>query len=108
MILLLLAACGGDVDSVAADPCADRARPSWTGFADGFFRTYCRSCHSATAPDRHDAPEGLDFDTEEQAVALAASVRSSVLERETMPIGLGVLDVDRELLTDWLDCTVGP
>ncbi len=77
---------------------------TWTNFADGFFASYCRSCHAAAAPDRHGAPVGLDFDTEEQARALTQSIRRTVLDVGTMPPGGGLLDDDLVLLGEWLDC----
>jgi hypothetical protein len=124
--LLMLAACGetapdraddtagevsgdtGDDAGVSgadtADPCDGAPMVGWDSFADGFFASYCRSCHSETAEQRYGAPEGIDFDTEEQAAALAGAVRQAVLADGTMPIGGGVLDEDKVLLEVWLDC----
>jgi len=91
-------------DDTADDPCAGQAEVTWSGWAQGFFRGYCTSCHSRTAPDRWGAPEGIDFDTESDVVSRSAQIRSAVLERESMPVGGGVIADDLELLELYLDC----
>lgn len=78
--------------------------PTWDGWADGFFATWCRSCHSATAPDRHGAPDGTDLDTEAQALALADRIHARVVVEGTMPLGGGVVEDDLTLLDAWLAC----
>lgn len=73
-------------------------------FAGPFLATYCRSCHSRTAPDRRGAPEGIDFDSEADAVRHADAIARTVLDSATMPVGGGVQASDRELLEQWLGC----
>ncbi len=116
-LALLLAACGGDpvaapgpgggggvaVDS-GEDECADAVALTWDGWADGFFATWCRSCHSATAPDRHGAPAGVDFDGGDEVMAQAARVRARVLDDGSMPLGGGVPTAELEALDRWLRC----
>ena len=112
MILLLLACARapaeGDAEGGGAggvDPaCATAPQVTWDSFAHGFFTTYCLTCHSPTAPDRHGAPEGLDLHTEAAARAQAQAIRDSVLVAGTMPVGGGVLEADLELLSVWIDC----
>lgn len=108
MILLgLLSACAGPVeDSVAA--CDGASAVTWEAWGDGFFRTYCRSCHSADTPDRRGAPEGSDFDTLEQVVATTDRIRVRVLDEQTMPVGGGVGQDDLDLLEDFLACGIPP
>ncbi|MFZ5479124.1 MAG: hypothetical protein ACOZNI_20335 [Myxococcota bacterium] len=101
MILLWIACAGEGGDTAAA---CDPAVATWDGFGDGFFRTYCRACHSATAPDRHGAPEGVDFDTIDDVRAQRDAVRSAVIERGTMPLGGGVYDDDLARLDVLLAC----
>lgn len=98
------AASSSDPDDTGAAPCDSAPVISWSGWAQGFFRGYCTSCHSVATPDRWGAPEGLNFDTEDEVQGLAAQIRSAVLDRQTMPIGGGVLQDDLELLEVYLDC----
>lgn len=100
MLVLLLACTGDDADSA---PVCD-AHVTWNNWGDGFFTTWCQPCHSATAPDRNGAPESLNFDTSTDVVTYEASVRRTVLEMETMPVGGGLTDEDRALLEDFLAC----
>ena len=46
------------------DPVAVDASLPWARWGDGYFRTYCTSCHSAAAENRRGAPESVDFDSE--------------------------------------------
>lgn len=128
-LLILLVACGGEdkpagstpggssapedsgtsdtgtaSDDTGGDPCDLQPEVTWSGWAQGFFRGYCTSCHSRTTPDRWGAPEGLNFDTEEDVVSRVDQIRSAVLESDRMPVGGGVLASDLELLEVYLDC----
>lgn len=110
---LLLAACAGppadtaDTAVAEADPaCAEGPAVTWA-WADGFFTTWCTSCHSVHTPDRRGAPDGVDFDTEADVRASADAVRSAVIERESMPIGGGVYPDDLVLLEQYLACGLG-
>lgn len=104
LLPMLLLACTGAPADTAVDPCADAHDVSWVGFADGFFATYCRSCHSAETQDRFGAPVGMDFDTRDQARTHAAAIRRAVLEQGSMPVGGGVYDEDLILLDEFLAC----
>ena len=97
---------GGDTADPAED-CSGVPALSWDAWADGFFATYCRSCHAATAPDRHGAPEGVDFDTEPEVGAQRARVRARTLELGTMPLGGGVPEADLVALDAYLRCGIG-
>jgi len=81
---------------------------TWENWAAGFFTTYCGACHSENTEERNGAPAGIDFDTEEQVAEWSAAIRSSVLDRESMPVGGGIYDDDRALLTFYLDCGITP
>ncbi len=110
MTLLLVLACNGsdgssNDDTASVDPaCVDLPNVTWENWAQGFFITYCTACHSESSPDRYGAPEGLDFDTEDQVRTLEGLVRSTVLEDGSMPYGGGVYEEDLELLEIYLDC----
>ncbi|MCP4806074.1 MAG: hypothetical protein GY913_06600 [Proteobacteria bacterium] len=106
MIVLLLMSCQPvtfvhEDDVVTAETCDG---PTWAGFGEGFFTTWCQSCHSATTPYRAGAPDALDYDTYEQVVNGAASIRDAVLTRGSMPLGGGVYPYDLEQLEAFLDC----
>ena len=81
---------------------------NWDGWTDGFFATYCRSCHSVTTAARYGAPEGVDFDTRDDVIRWAERIRIRVLEQETMPLGGGVIPSDLEPLDRWLHCKEQP
>lgn len=60
--------------------------------------TWCQSCHSATANDRHGAPENSNFDTEQQVMLWKERIIARVITAQTMPIGGGLSSEDLELL----------
>ncbi len=107
MITMFLLACNSGSADTAIDPdCLDQPQVTWENWAEGFFITYCTACHSATSPDRYGAPEGIDFDTEEEVATLSSLIRQTVLEEGSMPYGGGVYDEDLELLAIYLDCGI--
>ncbi len=104
MILLLFACAGApDGDTAAAEPTCTTA-VTWQNFTDGFFASYCRSCHASTTDDRYGAPVGVDFDTEAQVRAQESAVRRVVLDGSSMPPGGGLLPDDLALLREWVEC----
>jgi len=112
-LLVALQACSGatggdsgvDSDSAPADTaCAEAYPVTWANWADGFFLTYCRACHSGTTSDRQGAPVGLDFDTLAQVRDQAEAIADAVLVGERMPVGGGVFADDLTLLEDFLAC----
>lgn len=121
MWLLLSLACAGPSGGAPADPTAPPARapdtgvaacegvvaPGWDDWGNGFFGTWCRSCHSASTADRRGAPVTVNFDTWAEVDAGRESIARTVLEYETMPVGGGLSDDDRALLTLLLACGAG-
>ena len=101
-------AAGDTTESPTADPACDAAVPlTWDTFGEGFLLEACNGCHAADAPDRHDAPADVTFDTAAQAWAW----RDRILARATgaaptMPPQGGVTDDDRTRLYWWLGCGV--
>jgi uncharacterized membrane protein len=122
VLLLLLLACdkGGDgavADEADLDASADApathpdcsadeaAYPlSWEGTARPILLTYCAACHAAASPQRFGAPEGVSFDTEDEARTWGARIRARTIDIGDMPVGGGVFANDRFLLEAWLDC----
>ena len=97
MIFFLLAA--GANDSAMC-----HEAPTYDAWTKGFLKSKCQGCHAETAPDRFGAPEGIHFDTYDATVERIELIRSSILERETMPPAGGVTDDEKLLLQWWLDC----
>jgi hypothetical protein len=87
--------------------CVPDEAVTWGGFADGFFTTYCRACHSVDTPDRRGAPAGVDFDTRSDVLRQSGRVRARALEARTMPLGGGVVEDDLILLEGWLCAQAG-
>ena len=101
LLALLAPACGHP--TADAEACQTSGL-TYENFGLGFTATYCRSCHSSVTPDRRGAPDGTNFDTEAEVTGLASSIRRTVLDDGTMPIGGGVQPVDLERLDAWLTC----
>ncbi len=113
LLFAFLAACAQDPapadDSAApadATPtwCDTATEVAWADFGEGFLLTHCQGCHASTAPDRHGAPEGAVFDTEEDALDRAEAILRTVLEEQSMPPAGGVTEDERVLLETWLSC----
>ena len=98
MILFLLA-CAGANDSAMC-----HEAPTYDAWTKGFLKSKCQGCHAETAPDRFGAPEGIFFDTYDATVERIELIRSSILDRESMPPAGGVTDDEKLLLQWWLDC----
>jgi uncharacterized membrane protein len=78
---------------------------TWEGFGRGFMVTYCQGCHATTAPDRHDAPPNVVFDTEaDVALWKDRIIATAGGEPATMPPAGGPTPEDREKLAAWLGC----
>jgi len=107
LILALLLGCrtAPEDSALGATPlCEEGYELSWDNFAHGFFLTYCASCHSESSLNRSGAPEGVDFDTEDQVAAWKDVLEEVVLEEEYMPLGGGVFPEDLVLLEIYLGC----
>jgi len=94
----------GAVDS--ADPfCVDAPVVRWTNFGESFITHSCQGCHATVSPDRHGAPDEVDFDSlervwEQQWLILGVAAG----EAPTMPPEGGVDPDDRVRLEWWLRC----
>ncbi len=111
-VLLLMLACGEHpstqdslLEADTRPESCDSAPPvTWANWADGFFSSYCRACHSSGTAERYGAPEGVDFDTLADVIQWRERIQVRTLEAEDMPVGGGVYDEDLELLQVWLEC----
>jgi len=92
--------------STAVDACEEQLDLTWSNWGDGFFADYCRSCHSVDAPNRFEAPEGIDFDTEAEVIEWQERIHVRVLDEQTMPLGGGVHANDLEMLETYMNCTI--
>ncbi len=106
MILFVLACATADAERTdTADPCADAPYASWESFGAGFLTESCQTCHAASSPDRHGAPENVTFDTAADAWSWAERILVTTLgEAPTMPPQGGLDDADKVLLDAWLTC----
>ena len=79
---------------------------TWENFGQGFFVSYCNSCHSVHTDDRNGAPLAYVFDTPDQVRALSERVfLRSAGDNATMPPGPDDPPVEhRDMLAEWLAC----
>jgi hypothetical protein len=104
MILALLFACGTPEAATPVADCSSVPDVSWDAWGEGFFRTYCTSCHGSGTRNRNGAPPGYDFDDQSVVLAHAEDIRRAVLTDQTMPVGGGVYPDDLTLLDVYLSC----
>ncbi len=105
LALLALLACPGS-GPTGSDPCGAGA-PTWDSFAQGYVRTWCTPCHSASleGPQRQGAPTGIDLDHYSDVIALADRIeaRATGPDADMPPLG-GVEPDAVERLGAWLAC----
>ena len=85
------------------------ARVTYANFGDAYLRNWCRGCHSAAIEGeaRSGAPEGIDFNTHEDAQMWADRIRARALGDDPgMPPAGGPSAEELELLEEWLDAGV--
>lgn len=103
LLLSLLLSCASDSSDTGL---CDQPTVTWQSFGQSFLITHCQGCHASTSPQRYGAPEGISFDTREQAAALQSSIERTVLEQVSMPPAGGLNDDERALLEQWLACEI--
>lgn len=118
ILFMALVACGGGSEGVTeTKPDDDSAwsqgacvtdtgggYPTWAGFGEAFFAGRCASCHAVSAPERFGAPEGVNFDTEDEVIGQLDAVQRVILDNATMPPGGGLHEDELRLMQAYLDC----
>ena len=103
----LLAACAPDAMTIDEYPCPQQGTQlTYETFGAEFFATNCNTCHSATAGDRHGAPDAYRFDTLDEVHDRAARIFiNSAGPNTTMPPGpADPPPATRDQLAEWLAC----
>lgn len=100
-LLLVLAACGNDVD-----PACRSHDLSYQTFGAPFMANWCNGCHGAALPPgmRQDAPYAINFDTIDEIRAQWLTIARTTVDVETMPPEGGPSEAERALLAAWLRC----
>ncbi|HHO53403.1 MAG TPA: hypothetical protein ENK18_21665 [Deltaproteobacteria bacterium] len=103
-VALLIACSEADPDPDPTEPvCSD----TWDGWAEGFLRTWCTSCHSSglALGQRYGAPLGLDFDTYAGTVEHADRIVAAATGEDPRmpPVGLASPS-ERARLAAWIAC----
>ena len=99
---LVFLGCSDHTDT--ASICDDDLPLTWDNWGDGFFASYCRSCHSESTKQRYGAPDSVDFDDVEDVQLWAERIHVRTIAEQTMPPGGGVLEEDLEFLSQYLQC----
>lgn len=79
---------------------------TYANFGDAFLRNWCRGCHASTLSGdaRSGAPEGIDFETLDDARMWADRIEARALgEQASMPPAGGPSLDELELLRAWLE-----
>lgn len=78
---------------------------TYAGFAQPLFAAYCNRCHSASAPDRHGAPSGYNWDDRASINMHLAEMRDVAGVSNFMPFDRPTdLSCDqRRALVTWID-----
>lgn len=93
-----------------ANTCTRQPPLRYENVGNGLVSRHCRSCHGRyqTGPNRAGAPVGIDFDDELDIYRHFDGVFREVAIDQTMPPAGGMLQAERELMTEWLRCDVLP
>jgi uncharacterized membrane protein len=112
LLASLLTAC--DEGSPTGATCPPTTAPTYASFGQGFFSTYCTSCHSANSTNRHGAPGSQNYDTEADIIKHAADIDAAAAAgpdatNTFMPELGGTVtskptQAERELLGQYLAC----
>ncbi len=94
-----------DAAVIETDWCDEAPVVTWDNFGQGFLVENCQPCHASTSEARHEAPEEVVFDTEDDVVSLRERILIMATGDEPeMPPAGGVSVEDRALLEVWLEC----
>jgi hypothetical protein len=65
---------GACASSPSGATCPTSNAPTWENFGASFVDRYCVGCHSAETGDRHGAPIGQDYDSEDDVMHHAMDI----------------------------------
>lgn len=94
-------------DAVVTGDCPPDSTLDYANTGEGFIRTWCLSCHSATVTgaSRQGAPAGVDFDTYDDVVQWLDRIEARATgENASMPPAGGVFEQDLVLFEEWVAC----
>lgn len=102
---LLLPACAGKGGADSGSFCAEAPVVTWESHGQALLTQWCQPCHGSGAANRHGAPEGVSFDTYEQALTWKERILAvTAADNPTMPPGIDLPEEDRYRLDVWLTC----
>ncbi len=101
VLLLVLAACGNDVDSMC-----QTSMLTYQNFGEPFMESWCNGCHSSALPPgmRQLAPSDVNFDTLPEIRAQWLAIVQTTTDLQTMPPEGGPSQDERTMLADWMRC----
>jgi hypothetical protein len=112
VLLLLPLGCDDHLLGHSADtpPCLTEPSLTWENFGQKTLKQYCVSCHSdlSEGTERNGAPDGVNFNTWDDAILWADRILVRVLEDSTMPPAQGMDDAEKGQLEEWLHCELLP
>ena len=93
-----------------ANTCTRQPPLRYENVGEGLVQRHCRSCHGRyqVGANRANAPVGIDFDDEADVLRFANAIYREVAIDQTMPPAGGMLQVERELMGEWLRCDILP
>jgi len=93
-----------------ANTCLREPPLDYENTGDGLIGRHCRPCHSRFVREaqRAGAPEGIDFDDEQDVWDWAELIADEAIELQTMPPAGGMQPEERALLEEYLRCDVFP
>jgi uncharacterized membrane protein len=110
MLSFLLSCSGKNQDSSELD--CNRTPPlDYNNFGKGYLDKHCVGCHHSLLPQnmREGAPMGVDLDTYSLSLEWADRIEARATgDVPTMPPGGGPTESEREMLQEWLSCSLIP
>ncbi len=105
-VLCLLLGCAEEAVEDTGDACAEVPQVAYENWGEGFLVENCQSCHASTAANRYGAPEGVSFDTVEEAWEWQDRILARAVEDSSapMPPAGGVPEEDLQRLVWWFEC----
>jgi uncharacterized membrane protein len=113
-LVTLLISATGCTSTPSGATCPSDNAPTYDNFGREFMQTYCTSCHSRDAVNRHGAPADQNYDTEDDIRAHAAAIdaeaasgpngTNTAMPDMSGPVHTPPNDQDRAVLGQFLAC----